>query len=89
MKQFKDPSDQKSAPAVVGANETKITTVTAKGTYMSGPPVGQKVAKSGYALRGAIIELSDGPVFVKMTGPEKEVAGAAMDFDRMVRSAFK
>ena len=56
---------------------------------MSGPPFGQKIPKADYALRGAIIELSDGSVFVKMTGPEKEVAAAAKDFDTMVSSAFK
>ena len=56
---------------------------------MSGPPFGQKVPKENYALRGAIIELSDGPVFLKMTGPEKEVAAAASDFDKMARSAFQ
>ena len=64
-------------------------TVTVKGTYMSGPPFGKKVAKKGYALRGAIIELSDGPVFVKMTGPEKEVEATAGGFDKMVRSGLK
>ena len=88
MRQFKDPSDQKSTSEEVGKSKTKITTVTAKGTYLSGPPFGQKVPKPGYALRGAIIELSDGPVFVKMTGPAAEVAEAAKKFDTMVRSAF-
>ena len=87
--QFQNPTGQSSSSEEVGADKTKVTTVTAKGTYMSGPPFGKKVPKSGYALRGAIVELSDGPVFIKMTGPEKEVGAAASDFDTTVRSAFK
>ena len=62
--------------------------MTAKGTYMSGPPFGQKIAKPRYALRGAILEFSEGPLFIKMTGPEEEVAAATEAFDTMVRSAF-
>ena len=88
MGQFQDPRDQDSSSESVGAGDTKITTVTAKGTYMSGPPFGQKIAKPGYALRGAIVEFSDGPLFIKMTGPEDEVAAASAAFDTMVRSAF-
>ena len=89
MGQFQDPTDLTSSAQAIGPDKVKVTTVTAKGTYMSGPPFGQKIPKADYALRGAIIELSDGPVFVKMTGPEKEVAAAAKDFDTMVSSAFK
>ncbi|MGI9239745.1 MAG: sulfatase family protein, partial [Verrucomicrobiales bacterium] len=89
MKQFKDPSDQAASSESIGKEKTKVTTVTAKGTFLSGPPFGQKVPKPGYALRGAIIELADGPVFIKMTGPEAEVAKAAEEFDLTVRSAFE
>ena len=89
MKQFEDLSGQESSSETLGTEKTKITTVTASGTYMSGPPFGQKVPKQNYALRGAIVELGDGPVFIKMTGPVKEVAKAAGDFDTTIRSAFK
>ena len=87
--QFENPRDIESTSATAGKNKTKITTVSAKGTYLSGPPFGQKVPKAGFALRGAIIELPDGPVFIKMTGPAKEVSAAAAAFDKMARSAFK
>jgi len=87
--QFQEPEGVSSSSEEVGKEKTKITTVAAKGTYMSGPPFGKKTPKSGYALRGAIIELSDGPVFAKMTGPAKEVTAATSSFDTMVRSAFK
>jgi hypothetical protein len=89
IQQFEQATDQNSSSESVGDAGTKITTVTAKGTYMSGPPFGQKIAKPGYALRGAIIELAEGPLFIKMTGPEKEVGATAAEFDIMVRSAFK
>ena len=87
--QFEEPRDVASTAEEIGADKTKVTTVGARGTYLSGPPFGQKVPKEGYALRGAIIELPDGPVFAKMTGPEKEVSAATKGFDKMVRSAFR
>ena len=62
--------------------------LSAKGTYMSGPPLGQKVPMANYAMRGAIIECKGGPIFIKMTGPVDEVTKSAADFDKTARSGL-
>ncbi|MEM0897600.1 MAG: hypothetical protein AAGJ79_12030 [Verrucomicrobiota bacterium] len=66
----------------------KITLVYGTGTYLDGPPFGQKVPKAGYALHGAIIEGGDAPVFIKMTGPEKSVAAIRESFEKLAASPF-
>lgn len=89
LKQFEEPEAELAAEtATEEVGGGKVTTVMAKGTFLSGPPFGDKVAKPGYALRGAIVECPEGPVFLKMTGPEAEVAAAAGDFDKVVRSGL-
>ncbi|MEM9479706.1 MAG: hypothetical protein AAGA58_08645 [Verrucomicrobiota bacterium] len=67
----------------------KITLVYGKGTYLDGPPFGQKVPKANYALHGAIIEGGDAPVFIKMTGPEKSVAAVKESFEKLAASPFE
>lgn len=88
--QFKEPKEKLGTKTrerkVAGA---KITTVSAAGTYMSGPPFGAKVAKAGYAMRAAIIEYEGGPVFIKMTGPRDAVGQASDAFDKLVSSGFE
>ena len=88
--QFKEPKEKlgtkKKEQKLTGA---KITTVTAAGTYMSGPPFGAKVPKAGYAMRAAIIEFEGGPVFIKMTGPRDAVGQTSDAFDKLVRSPFE
>ena len=88
--QFKEPKEKlgtkEKEQKLPGA---KITTVTAAGTYMSGPPFGAKVPKAGYAMRAAIIEFEGGPVFIKMTGPRDAVGQASDAFDKLVRSPFE
>ena len=44
---------------------------------------------TGYALYGAILESTDGDVYVKMTGPEAVVKSAAEAFKKMVSEAAK
>jgi len=68
---------------------TKVWFVTATGTFQSGMPGGPITPKEGYGLRGAILESKDGDVFVKMTGPEAVVSGAAGAFDAMIEAAAK
>ena len=88
--QFKEPKEKlgtkRKEQKLAGA---KITTVTAAGTFMSGPPFGAKVPKAGYAMRAAIIEFEGGPVFIKMTGPRDAVGQTADAFDKLVRSPFE
>jgi|SRR5215218_1832699 len=88
--QFEGPREKigaKSEEAKIG--QTKVTFVRAAGTYMSGMPGGARMPKTDYALRGAIIESTEGDVFVKMTGPEALVKSAEDDFRKMIESALK
>ena len=48
--------------------ETKVTFVTAAGTFQSGMPGGPTTPLADYGLHGAILESEGGDVFVKMTG---------------------
>ena len=49
----------------------KVTLLEVSGTYQSGGmgPRGQGASKPGYRMRGAIIDTSQGPWFLKLTGP--------------------
>ena len=87
--QFKEPKEELSTKVEkTEVKKSKITTVSAKGTYMSGSPFGQKIPMPNYAMRGAIIECEGGPIFIKMTGPMNEVLSFAKDFDKTVRSGL-
>ena len=68
---------------------TPVTFVQASGTFMAGPPFGQKVPKAGYSLRGAIIGAKSGAIFIKMTGPKKTVEKATPDFMKMTDEALR
>lgn len=68
--------------------EQKVTIVSITGTYMDGPPFGQKVPTEGQALLGAVIPHEAGDVFLKMTGPEAEITKAKADFMQLLQSAF-
>lgn len=71
------------------AGGIKITYVFAEGTFLSGPPMGQKVPLKDHALVGAIVEDAGGSVFIKMTGPKELTKTAEADFRKMVESAKK
>jgi hypothetical protein len=77
----------KSEDVTVGKH--KVTYVQAEGTYRSGIPGGPQTPMPGYALVGAIIEASEGNVFVKMTGPKALTKSATDDFKKMVEAALK
>ena len=90
FRQFEEPKEKigaKSEEVTVGQH--KVTYVQAQGTYKSGMPGGPQTPMPGYALQGAIIEASEGNVFVKMTGPKALVQSATADFKKMVESALK
>ena len=53
MGQFQNVSGKKTESKKIGG--IPITFVQASGTFLSGPPFGQKVPKAGYALRGACL----------------------------------
>lgn len=85
--QFSD----KTAPEKSETKEfsgTKMTLVRVAGTYQSGMPMGPKTPMPGYALLGAIVEdAATGHVFIKMTGPQAVVEGAAKNFEALLASA--
>ena len=87
--QFKEPKEELSSK--IEKKKIKgdtITTVSAKGTYMSGSPFGEKTPMPNYAMRGAIIECKGGPIFIKMTGPIDEVTRLSADFDKTAKSGL-
>ena len=89
--QFREPADQLNAQTVIETiNGTKVTYVTAVGTFMKGPPFGgNKVPVPNSGLLGAIIEGKQGAVFIKATGQKTIVKGTEKDMKTMVTKALK
>ncbi|MEW6305211.1 MAG: hypothetical protein AB1705_17175 [Verrucomicrobiota bacterium] len=88
--QFQEPKDKinaKTEEVTVGG--TKVTYVSAEGTYMSGSPFGPKTPMPNHALVGGIIEGSEGSVFVRLTGPKDLAKAATADFKKMIEGALK
>jgi len=65
----------------------KVTFVTATGTFLSGMPGGPTTPMPGYGLYAAILEGTQGNVFVKMTGPDPAVRAAVPAFESMISAA--
>ena len=84
--QFGGTKDVKRATQKVGP--FNVTIVEMKGTFAGSGMPGAPAAgpKEHWALLGAIVEGVDPPYFFKMTGPEKSVAAARADFDKLVGS---
>lgn len=76
-------------------NGLHVTVVEAKGAYSAARPttVGRPIGalpKQGYMLLGAVVEGDAGThTFFKLVGPEKSVAAARPDFERLVGSLAK
>ena len=89
--QFKEPADQLNAQTVIETiSGTKVTYVTAVGTFMKGPPFGgNKVPVPNSGLLGAIVEGKQGAVFIKATGPKTIIKSAEKDLKAMVSKALK
>ncbi len=79
----------KSKSDEVTVGKSKVHYVSATGTYMDGPPLGEKTARANYSLFGAIIEAADGSIFVKMTGPAALTQSSIPAFKEMVEGALK
>lgn len=87
--QFQEPRDAlhpKTEDTTVAGR--KVSYVSADGTYMDGPPGGQKTPRPGYTLLGAIIESDEGNVFIKLTGPAALARSSQPAFRKMVESAL-
>ena len=90
LKQFVEPTNQINAKVEnTTVGKTKVTYVSAEGTFKDGMPGGDTTQKPGFALLGAILESEDGDVFVKMTGPKDLVKSSTADFKKMVESGAK
>ncbi len=68
--------------------EGKVEFIHLEGTFLDGPPFGQKVPRENYAMLGAIIPSPGGDVFIKMTGSKEEVAKAVKAFKALAASPF-
>ncbi|MBX9577037.1 MAG: hypothetical protein K2W97_01005 [Chthoniobacterales bacterium] len=79
-----DATPIKATTTTQKINATTVTFVSARGTFLSGMPGGPTQACADYALRGAILESSQGDVYVKMTGPEALVKQLSPIFDSMI-----
>ena len=73
-------------------NGLKVTLVDVSGTYVAEmmPGSAQRHNSPGFRLRAAVIETSNGPYFIKLTGPAKTIDGAGPAFDQFLTSlAFR
>ena len=84
--QFASPPESKTEE--MDANGTKVTLVTATGTYNDGAMFGPKTPKENYTLLGAIVPGNDAPVFIKLTGPKDAVGKITDSFKALIKSPF-
>ncbi len=72
----------------VGAYKVTVVEVqgTLLGTNMPTAPINPTGPKPNWALLGAIVETPSGLWFFKLLGPQKSVAAARADFDKLVMS---
>lgn len=66
----------------------KATLVFIKGTFLSGSPLGQKTPLPAHAMIGAIMTSEQGDVFVKFTGPEKQIDASKDAFLKLLGTAY-
>ncbi|MFN0077675.1 MAG: hypothetical protein ACKVY0_14490 [Prosthecobacter sp.] len=86
--QFAPEPKAESKIEEIDAGGTKVTLVTATGTYNDGPPMGAKTPKADHTLLGAIIPAGDNNVFIKLTGPKDAVAKLAAVVRQLATSPF-
>ena len=69
-------------------NGLKVTLVDVSGTYVAEMTPGAKERHNSpnFRLRAAVIETSNGPYFIKLTGPAKTVAAADKTFEAFLSS---
>ncbi len=88
--QFASDPEPKLTKEELKFGEKKATLVVISGTFMSGRPIDpKKTALPDQTLLGAILESATGHVFVKLTGPSKEVAAAREEFKKLIASAYQ
>ena len=69
-------------------NGMKVTLVDVSGTYVAEVTPGspQRHNSPNFHLRAAVIETTNGPYFIKLTGPAKTVAAAEKPFEAFLAS---
>lgn len=69
-------------------NGLKVTLVDVSGTYIAEVTPGSRERhhSPNFRLRAAVIETSNGPYFVKLTGPVNSVRAAERAFDQFIGS---
>lgn len=69
-------------------NGLKVTLVDVPGTYVAEVTPGspQRHNSPNFHLRAAVIETSNGPYFIKLTGPAKTVAASEKSFEAFLAS---
>lgn len=73
-------------PATKQVGGVNVTTVEMTGTFAG---MGDTPPKENWTLRGAIVETSQGLLFIKMTGPAEGMAAALPGFNAMIDSVKK
>jgi hypothetical protein len=71
-------------------NGLTVTLVDVGGTYVAemAPGAASRYNKAHYRLRAGVVETTNGPYFIKLTGPEKTVTRWERAYDQFV-SSFK
>jgi len=69
-------------------NGLKVTLVDVPGTYVAEmmPGSAQRHNSPNFHLRAAVIETTNGPYFIKLTGPAKTVAASEKQFEAFLGS---
>jgi hypothetical protein len=89
LSQFEEPREKLNAKVEEATvSGRKVTYVQAEGTYLSGMPGGPKTAMPNTMLFGAIIDSTQGNVFIKLTGPVKLAKASQPGVRKMVEDAL-
>lgn len=84
LKQTDGSATKDKATIVIRPVKTlKVTSLDASGDYTG---MGDKSAKPGWRMLGAVIEGKGGPWFFKAVGPQATIANAKSGFDSLVNS---
>jgi hypothetical protein len=69
-------------------NGLKVTLVDVPGTYVAEmtPGAAQRHNSPNFHLRAAVIETTNGPYFIKLTGPAKTIAASDKSFEAFLSS---
>lgn len=88
VRQFEPDDASKAERTTREVGPLRVTIVELAGTFrgMTMPGAEPAATKKQQRMRGAIVETSSGPWFIKLTGPDATVKAARADFDALVGS---